>query len=353
MDVKKKGKTYYVRFRRGDGVELAASTRTQSKRVAVGIAGAIDRAVRTKDYASLDPEAREVAIRLFKERLEDFLPGLRRINNYLQGMSLWQAMEYCLTYPEITAKSEEYKDRLKGCFCHLILKLGKDRNVQSIGIRDLEQYKSDRLKEDAAPATVNKELTALSKLFSILVKNDLLDRNVVRDLPKLSEKGNLRSVQLAHSDFSKILSHLPDWYVPLALTAFYTGMRQGEVRKLTRGQLDLDARIIRLGPQDTKEGKPKRVPVHDDLVPVLTLALSTKAEGTDNVFLRDGKSIPRTQMRRYWESAVRKAELPRPITFHDIRHAWKANARLSKVDLEIREEIMGHWWSGKDTGSRC
>ena len=45
-------------------LELAASTRTQLKRVAVGIAGAIDRAVRTRDYTSLDPEAREVAMRL-------------------------------------------------------------------------------------------------------------------------------------------------------------------------------------------------------------------------------------------------------------------------------------------------
>jgi hypothetical protein len=134
MDVKKKGKIYYVRFRQGDGVELAASTRTQLKRVAVGIAGAIDRAVRTRDYASLDPEAREVAVRLFKDKLDDCLPGLRRMDNHERGMSLWEAMEYCLTYPEITAKGEEYTGRLKGCFCHLILKLGKDKNIQSIGI---------------------------------------------------------------------------------------------------------------------------------------------------------------------------------------------------------------------------
>ena len=83
-------------------------------------------------------------------------------------MSLWGAMEYCLTYPEITAKGEEYRDRLKGCFCHLVLKLGKDRNIQAIGIRDLDQYKSDRLKEDAAPGTVNKELRRSRSCFPCL-----------------------------------------------------------------------------------------------------------------------------------------------------------------------------------------
>ncbi len=352
MDVKKKGKIWYVRFRQGDGLELVASTRTQLKRVAVGIAGAIDRAVRTKDYASLDPETKEVAMRLFKDKLEDFLPGLRRVDNQQRGMSLWEATEYCLTYPEIKAKSDEYRNRLKGCFCHLILKLGRKINVQSIGIRDLEQYKRLRLKEDAAPATVNRELTALSKLFSILVKNDLLDRNIVREVPKLSEKDNLRQVYLSYSDFCRILAHLPDWYAPMALTAYYTGMRQGEIRNLTRSQLDLDRRVIRLGPKDTKERSHKRIPIHDELVSVLERALKNKAEETQNVFLREGKPIPRTQMRRFWESAVRKAGLPSSVHFHDIRHVWKGNARRSGIDPEIREDIMGHWWAGKNVNTR-
>ena len=352
MDVKKKGKMYYVRFRQGDGVELAASTRTQSKRVAVGIAGTIDRAIRTRDYGTLDPEAREVAIRLFKDKIDDFLPGLKRMDNRQRGMSLWEATEYCLTYPEIMAKTEEYRNRLKGCLCHLILKLGRNINVQSICIRDLEQYKTMRLKEEAAPATVNRELTVLSKMLSILVKNDLLDRNIVREVTKLSEKDNLRQVYLSYSDFSKILGNLPDWYVPMGMTAYYTGMRQGEIRNLTRSQVDLDRRVIRLGPKDTKERSHKRVPIHDDLVPVLERALTSEAEETQNVFLREGKPIPRTQMRRFWESAVRKAGLPSSFHFHDIRHVWKGNARRSGIDPEIREDIMGHWWAGKNVNTR-
>lgn len=352
MDVKKKGKFQYVRYRQGDGVELAASTRTQSKRVAVGIAGAIDRAVRTRDYTSLDPEAREVAMRLFKDKLDDYLPGLRKVDKHERGMSLLEAMQYGLTYPEVTAKGREYRERLKGSFCHLALKLGKHKNIQSIGIRDLEQYKSERIKEDAAPGTINKELTALSKLFSILVKNDFLDRNIVREVPKLSEKENLRQVYVAYTDFAKVLAHLPEWYAPMALTAYYTGMRQGEVRNLTRSQVDMKRRVIRLGPQDTKERNHKRVPIHEDLVPVLEHALSDQAEGTDNVFLRDGKPIPRTQMRRYWESAVKNAGLPSSFHFHDIRHVWKGNARRSGIDPEIREDIMGHWWAGKNVNTR-
>ena len=57
-------------------------------------------------------------------------------------------------------------------------------------------------------------------------------------------------------------------------------------------------------------------------------------------------------MRRFWESAVRKAGLPSSFHFHDIRHVWKGNARRSGIDPEIREDIMGHWWAGKNVNTR-
>jgi hypothetical protein len=87
-------------------------------------------------------------------------------------------------------------------------------------------------------------------------------------------------------------------------------------------------------------------------VPVFVRALGSEAKGTENVFLRDEKPIPRTQMRRYWESALKKAGLPSSVHFHDIRHVWKGNARRSGIDPEIREDIMGHWWAGKNVNTR-
>jgi hypothetical protein len=57
-------------------------------------------------------------------------------------------------------------------------------------------------------------------------------------------------------------------------------------------------------------------------------------------------------MRRPWEKAVRLAGLRYPITSHDIRHVWKTNARRSRMDEELREDIMGHWNSGKSVRSR-
>jgi integrase len=351
MGLKRKGKVWYVRFRQG-AYDATASTRTETKAVAQEMDAAIHRAVRTRDSNYLDPEAREVALRLFEDRANEFIPGLSK-ETMSEHLTLWEAMRYCLSDPGIRAKSQRYQERLKSCFIHLALRLGKATPVRSIRVSHIKKYTNERLKKDGvAESTVNKEKGALSKVFQILIENDLADRNPAREVSNLSEKSGLRHVYVSEADFRRIVDELPGWYAPMAWTAYYTGMRQGEIRKLTRDQLDLEQRIIRLGPKDTKEGKHKRIPIHKDLVPILETVLSADAVVTDRVFLRDGSPIARTQMRRSWERAVRRAGLKESITFHDIRHVWKTNARRSGMDEELREDIMGHWNSGKSINSR-
>jgi site-specific recombinase XerD len=46
--------------------------------------------------------------------------------------------------------------------------------------RDLgEKFREERLNEGASPATVNKELSALSRIFSVLIEHQLLENNPV------------------------------------------------------------------------------------------------------------------------------------------------------------------------------
>ncbi len=351
MGLKRKGKIWYVRFRK-EGDDFIASCRTESKTVAQEIDSAIHRAVRTKDPSYLDPDSREVALRLFNDRAEELLPGITRVQTP-ESLTLWEAMRICLSDPDIQARTDRYRERLKSCFVNLVLKLGRHTPVCSIRVSHVKKYLNDRVKHDgAAESTVNKEKGALSKVFQILIENDLAARNPLREVGNLSEKSGLRQVYVSKTDFQKIVAGLPSWYVPMAWTAYYTGMRQGEIRKLTRDRLDLEQRVIWLGPGDTKEGKHKRVPIHEDLVPILRGVLAATVVGLDRVFLKDGQPILRTQMRRSWEKAVRLAGLKHPITFHDIRHVWKTNARRSGMDEELREDIMGHWNSGKSINSR-
>jgi len=55
--------------------------------------------------------------------------------------------------------------------------------------------------------------------------------------------------------FSSLREHCPKWFRPIIWTAYYTGMRRGEILGLTRKQVNLTKPIITLSPDDTKEAK--------------------------------------------------------------------------------------------------
>ena len=134
-----------------------------------------------------------------------------------------------------------------------------------------------------------------------------VDVNPARLVKNLSEKSGERQVYLSHEDFLLILEVLPVWFRPIAKTAYYTGMRRGEVVGLTRKRLNLKKRMIFLGPEDVKEGHWKRVPIHIDLVPVLEEVMKVQAIGKDHVFLHNGEPVThRDQLRWCWDRKATK-----------------------------------------------
>jgi len=188
-----------------------------------------------------------------------------------------------------------------------------------------------------------------------MVELRLVDANPVRIVEQLSRKGSEREAYISAKDVRVLADKCPTWFRPIIWTAFYTGMRRGEILGLNRSGVNLSRRIITLSPDETKEGHWKRVPIHGKLVPILRDAMKLAALGCDDVFLvRDGKGvhpIPYETARNPWPRACNKlqdmnkekpyfkGELPR---FHDLRHTWKTNARRSGMDPEVREAILGH-----------
>jgi len=340
MAVKKRGKKWHFKIRIF-GKEVGVVTQARLKSEAERIEMAILTSCRSGDYRGLDPTAREVCIRMFQNQGWKLPPDLGTDEKVAEELTLWKAMELCLKYPEI--KNTPNRERLEYSFAHLVEKWGKDFPVKSIWIPQIKEYQINRLNDGAAAATVNKEKAALSKMFQVLMELRHVDVNPARLVKNLSEKSGERQVYISHEDFQKILEFLPAWFRPIAQTAYYTGMRRGEVIGLTRKRLNLKKRMIYLGPEDVKEGQWKRVPIHKDLVPLLEEVMKVQAIGTDNIFLHNGEPVThRDELRWCWDRKSAKAGLDPHPRFHDLRHTWKTNARRSGMHPEIQESILGH-----------
>lgn len=190
---------------------------------------------------------------------------------------------------------------------------------------------------------MNKEKAALSKMFQVLIELRHVDANPARMIKNASDKNHRRGAYVSFRDFNLIVEALPHWFRPIAQTAYYSGMRREEVLGLTRAGVRLDQRLIILGADETEERQRKRFPIHREPLPILENALKVQAIGANRVFLHNGHRVMhRDQIRWCWDRKVINVKGIDPVQrFHDLRHAWKTNARRSGMHAEVEKVIMG------------
>ena len=346
MLFKRYGK-FYLRFR-FQGADIKRPLDTTNKSEAEKIEQDVRYALRTGNFNDMSGKARILCLSIMKDRGKEIpeelrqavaeeLPLIVEVNNEL---TLWKGIELCLKYPDV--KESNNRERHKQAFVHIIEKFGKDYPLKSMWIPQIKEYQTERLNNGARPGTINKEKAALSKMFQVLLEMQHLTVNPARMVKDLSEKTGERQVYISHPDFLRILDELPEWHRPITLVAYYTGMRRGEILDLTWSRVNLTTRILKIGPEGTKEGQWKRIPIHRDLVQIFNEVAKVRSLQTQKIFLVEGRTPYPDSMRKPWVKAVKVVGLDPAPTFHDLRHVWTTNALNSGMDTDIREAILGH-----------
>ena len=342
--VRIRGKKWHLKFSLY-GVEVGAPTPARTKTEAEAIGQAIKRAVRIGNADHLDPVERDVCLRIFKNRGWDPLPGLIIEDveppKKSKDVVLVEAIRMTLSDPEVRVSPN--RERHIQAFAHVRDYFGDDRKVSAIWVPEIKEYIAFRQSQKAKGSTIGKETSALSLMFKILTEHRIVSENPARMVNGPSDADGERDVYISYADFMKIVGHLPKWLQPIILALYYTGMRRGEALGMVLGNIDWDARIIRLGKDQTKEGKPKRVPMCRSLMPILRQAVGDRQDTGQKVFLIRGQRPPsEDSLRKPWVRAVQAVGFDPGPTIHDLRHVWKINALESGMDEEIRRAIMGH-----------
>ena len=138
---------------------------------------------------------------------------------------------------------------------------------------------------------------------------------------------------------------------PIWATAFYGGLRRGELRALRANAVDLTANEMhvvagwddRVGEQATKGRERRKVPLIGSLRTVLAAhTLQTGRRGADLVF-GETPAVPfnpkKLTMRA--DAAWEKAELNR-VTLHECRHTFASVAIAAGVNIGTVSAAMGH-----------
>lgn len=219
------------------------------------------------------------------------------------------------------------------------------RRMANISTPDVRAYVAHRQAEGAANATINRELAALKRAFTLAVQaGKLLQRP---HIPLLQEN-NTRKGFFEREQFESVRRHLPAPLQAVATFAYLTGWRtKSEILPLQWSQVDFTAGVVRLEPGTTKnrEGRVFVFRGIDALKQVLEAqwaereGLAAKNQICPWVFHRKGQPI--RSYRRAWQTACELAGCPGRIP-HDFRRTAVRNLVRAGIPDVVAMRMTGH-----------
>ena len=274
--------------------------------------------------------------RLAKKTLGRLVAGSARVS--------FEDMEQCIL-DDYKTDGKRSLDRIKLSLANLREYFAGCR-AEAITTDKINVYKRERQSEGAANASINRDLSVLKRMFNLAIQASRLSHRPY--IPMLKEK-NVRTGFFEASEFLALREALPTYLQPMVTFAYYTGWRKGEVLDLRWSQVDLHERIIRLSPDQSKNGNGRVIAIDGELLAILESQWEERkvaaVPGHSHAFIcpfvfhHNGQPI--RDFRSAWQSGLKQAGLVGKI-FHDFRRTAVRNMVRAGVPERVAMTISGH-----------
>jgi len=144
----------------------------------------------------------------------------------------------------------------------------KARHITTDRVR---QYIAKRQGEGAANASINRELSALKRAFSLAIQAGKLFH---RPYIPMLEENKARQGFLDHGGFLALRNELSDYLKDPVSFLYLSGWRSGEMKSLEWRDVGADA--IRLRAEKSKNKKPRVLPLRKELAEIIERARETR-----------------------------------------------------------------------------
>lgn len=201
----------------------------------------------------------------------------------------------------------------------------------------VRSYQMRRRQEGAETATINRETSALSRMFQLAMRRGLIERMPM--FPNRLQENPPRDGFFEHAEYLKVRSNLPPSFQDVLDFAYYSGWRRNEILGLTWDEVDLAGRVIRLTPRRSKTHSGRVLPISAPLEGVLKRRQERRQKDSPLVFHRDGVTV------RAWRTALRdacrEAGVPHRL-LHDCRRTAARNLVRAGVPERVAMLLTGH-----------
>ena len=211
-----------------------------------------------------------------------------------------------------------------------------DVALEEITAEAISKYIGKRKADGVKGATINRELAVLRNMLHMALEWEWLRRvRVIKMLPE----GPGRERELTEAEEKALLPHLKPAFADLMQAALLTGMRSGELRKLTWPQVNLEERVLDFPP--TKRGKKRLMPVSESLYYILARRKQTPST-SGHVFVKpNGEPWSKWAIHYHLKQGVEAAGIE-DFHFHDLRHTFTSRSVRAGANIIYVQEVLGH-----------
>jgi integrase len=220
--------------------------------------------------------------------------------------------------------------------------------VNRIKKSSIENFRTKLLSSGKSRSYIDQIVGTAFAMVNKAFEDDMLSGDCLRPFKKikklLKKNANARDMIFTRKQYEKLLANLPAHQVPIVATAYWTGMRKGEILGLTWDKVFLKNREIRLEIEDTKDDEKRVIPIPEPLFEMLSKI--PRALHEPHVFLL--KNIPLVDISKGFMSGMKGAGIPYGrnvkggLTFHDLRHTFATDMRRAGVPEKLIMKITGH-----------
>ncbi|EHJ6718347.1 tyrosine-type recombinase/integrase [Escherichia coli] len=224
----------------------------------------------------------------------------------------------------LDGRNQAYGDTYRTRLEKVIREMGDPRASQMTR-KFMIEYRSDKLQAGLMPSSINRDLCALSAMFSLLIDAEVYhNENPVRGIRKLKVQ-NTEMAFLSDDEIDRLLKRLEGDARRIAILCLSTGARWKEASTL-RGEHIVGNRVTFF---NTKKGKSRSVPVADSVVPLI------KTRRTGLLYQVDYLSF-----REILQEV--KPDLPKGQATHVMRHTFATHFMMNGGNIVTLQRILGH-----------
>lgn len=188
-------------------------------------------------------------------------------------------------------------------------------------------------------ASVNRELALLRRMFNVALQEGWLRKHPMRAGDSLISVADERKREriITLDEEARLLAactHKRQYLRSIVIAALDSGMRKGELLKLTWNDIDFENRIITVRAFNTKTMRARSVAVTSRLAIELERRKASMKDSDALVFGVD-------DVKRSFDNARREAGLP-DVRFHDLRHTYATRLISRHVPSFEVGRLLGH-----------